>query len=54
MLMAYFPIMKTYQSSKLIGASIAKFQLGERDDKTDINYLDHKRVKYSNGERNIT
>ena len=36
---------KLIKAASLSGASIAKFQLGWRDDKTDINYLDHKRVK---------
>lgn len=36
---------KLIKAASLSGASIAKFQLGWRDDKTDINYLDQKRVK---------
>jgi N,N'-diacetyllegionaminate synthase len=36
---------KLIKAASYSGASIAKFQLGWRDDKSDINFLDHKRVK---------
>ena len=36
---------KLIKAASLSGANIAKFQLGWRDDKSDINYLDQKRVK---------
>ena len=36
---------KLIKAAKFAGADIAKFQLGWRDDQSDINYLDHKRVK---------
>jgi len=35
---------KLIKAASYAGANIAKFQLGWRDDKSDINYLDHKRV----------
>ena len=36
---------KLIKAASYAGADIAKFQLGWRDDKSDINFLDHKRVK---------
>lgn len=35
---------KLIKAASYAGADIAKFQLGWRDDKSDINFLDHKRV----------
>ena len=35
---------KLIKAAKYSGANIAKFQLGWRDGKEDINYLDEKRV----------
>ena len=36
---------KLIKAASYAGADIAKFQLGWRDDKSDINFLDHKKVK---------